>query len=196
MNSRYGRFNINDFILYIIIYGLMLLGGLIALVSTDLKWASILLMTVSIGCVIKMLLPYREKFSIHSDKIIVRVGRREQTISLPKRLTIVISLTDIRETMGNQSYVLNGKYSLTLLENLSAEEFIQRYRATKATKYTTSVLEEKFKHHYIYSFVYDCSVMKQLLAGCECIFIVPKSIADIISDDIDDTIHLTVDTQY
>ncbi len=196
MNSRYGRFNINDFVLYIIIYGLMLLGGLIALVLTDLKWASILLMTVSIGCVIKMLLPYREKFSIHSDKIIVRVGRREQTISLPKRLTIVISLTDIRETMGNQSYVLNGKYSLTLLENLSAEEFIQRYRATKATKYTTGVLEEKFKHHYIYSFVYDCSVMKQLLAGCECTFIAPKSIADIISDDIDETIHLTVDTQY
>ena len=196
MNSRYGRFNINDYVLYIIMSGLMFVGGLISLVLTELKWSSIFVMIVSILWVIAMLLPYREKFSIHSDKIIVQVGRREQTISLPKRLTIVISLTDIRETMGNQSYVLNGKYSLTLLENLSAEEFIQRYRATKATKYTTGVLEEKFKHYYIYSFVYDCSVMKQLLAGCECTFIAPKSIADIISDDIDETIHLTVDTQY
>ena len=196
MNSRYGRFNINDYVLYIIMSGLMFVGGLISLVLTEVKWIGVFVMIASIFWVIEMLLPYREKFSIHTDKIKVRVGKRERYIPLPKRLIIVISLTDIREKMGNQSYVLNGRYSLTLLENLSAEEFLQRYRATKASKYTTSVLEEKFNHHFLYSFVYDCSVMKQLLAGCEYTLIAPKSIADILSDDIDDTIHLTVDTQY
>ena len=174
----------------------MFLGGLFSLVLTEAKWIGIFVMIVSIFWVIEILLPYCETFSIHTDEITVRVGNRERYIQLPKKLIIVISLMDIREKMGNQSYVLNGKYSLTLLENLSAEDFFRRYRATKASKYTASVLEEAFTHHFLYSFAYDCSAMKQILAGREYTIIMPKSIADILVDDIDDTTHLMVDAQY
>ena len=196
MNRRYGQFNINNYILYIILSSLMFLGGLFSLVLTEAKWIGIFVMIVSIFWVIEILLPYCETFSIHTDEITVRVGNRERYIQLPKKLIIVISLMDIREKMGNQSYVLNGKYSLTLLENLSAEDFVQRYRATKASKYTASVLEEKFTNYFLYSFVYDPFVMKQILDGCQCTIILPKSIADVLGDDIDDTLHLIVDMQY
>ena len=106
MNSRYGAFNINDYVLYIIMSSLMFFCGLFSLVLTEVKWIGVFVMIASIFWVIEMLLPYREKFSIHTDKIKVRVGKKERYIPLPKKLIIVISATDIREKMGNQSYVL------------------------------------------------------------------------------------------
>lgn len=196
MKSRYGAFNIKDYILYLAMGCLLFFCGLFTIVLIELKWECVFVMIIAVFMVARLLLPYREKYSIHTDGIKVRVGKRERYIPLPKRLIIVISLTDLPGKMGIQSYALDEKYSLTLLENLSAEEFLQRYRATRASIYITSLLEEKFAHHFLYSFVYDSSAMKQILAGRECTIIAPKSMAHILGDDIDDTIHLIVDTQY
>lgn len=131
-----------------------------------------------------ILYPYLEKFSIDDDCITAISGKRMQEIQLPEAPLLIISYTDVcppltvRTVDGNQTHILNGKISVTILQGLSLPGVLEQLKVCHIRPHTVSTIRNIFDDtHYVYSFVCDQALYDQLVENRPCTVIVPEALA-------------------
>lgn len=131
-----------------------------------------------------ILYPYLETFSIDDGCITVICGKSMQEIQFPERPVLIISYTDVcpplavRTVDGNQTHILNGKISVTILQGLSLPCVLEQLKGSHIRPQTVSTIRNIFDDtHYVYSFVCDQALYDQLVENKPCTVIVPKALA-------------------
>ena len=141
-----------------------------------------------------ILSPWRERFIINSDNIISYVGKKEHIIELPSELTLVISYVDIcppfavRTAIGNRTHILKDRYAVSILHEIPLKIALENLHSNYLKIYTTSTVQRVFRsHQYIYSFACNQSLLSKLIESRQCQFIVPESLYNRVSADLDPT---------
>lgn len=181
--KRLGKFNFTD---YIGSWGAVAIYLLCSIASFVLD-LSILYVIVPLVCatirLTTLLLPHYEQFSIHDDSIEVYWGRRRKKIHLPSELTIIVAYADvcpplaIHTAFGNQTHILKGKYSVSILQEVPIKDVLEVLHQSRIQKYTASSIRTLFGgYRYIYDFVGNQFLLDTLLSQKKCLLIIPESL--------------------
>ena len=199
---RYGKFRLRDYtsawLAIVFLFILVVVGFLTDTQFYLLIWPLLLLMIMAWS----IYKPNNERFMISGDTITIIQGRKEQKISIPSEPTLVVSYADVcpplakRISYGNQTYMLKGRYAISILQKIPLETALMRLHQNYARKYTTSTVEECFDEHlYVYSFVGNQEILDKLLANRNCRIIIPETLLNQISIDLHQ-INVHIDTGY
>lgn len=191
MYRRYGEFRFRDYIsVWFAISLLLVLMVVCVLTKIQVYWLIwplffILIMGWSIYK------PNSECFLIFSDTITVVQGRQKRNITIPSEATIILSYADVcpplakRIGYGNQTYMLKGRYSISILQKIPLETVFNRLHQNHAYKYTNSTVEACFDEYlYVYSFVGNQEILDKLVANRNYQIIVPETLVHQISIDL------------
>lgn len=191
MYRRYGEFRFRDYIsawfAISLLLVLMVVGVLTEIQVYWLIWPLffILIMGWSIYK------PNSECFLIFSDTITVVQGRQKRNITIPSEATIILSYADVcpplakRIGYGNQTYMLKGRYSISILQKIPLETVFNRLHQNHTYKYTNSTVEACFDEYlYVYSFVGNQEILDKLVANRNYQIIVPETLVHQISIDL------------
>jgi DNA-binding cell septation regulator SpoVG len=188
MNKRYGKFNYSDYIESWIAVLCLIVFTIIWFFNNFYLYALITL-GYSIALLIAVIAPNQERFIMCKHQIRVIRWKKEHFISLPSELTVVISYVDIcpplakKTAVGNTTHVLKDKYAVTLLQKLPPEEVLIRLHSTYVKHYTTSMMTDLFNSMFIYSFVCDDLLLRNILTDHCCTVIVPDSLMEQVHID-------------
>ena len=184
-HRRYGEFRFNDYCASWIGIAALLI---FAVVSLALKLHFLLAVFPSLYAIIwiwTVLAPNIEKFSISSEKIIVKKGRKKEEIPIPSKLCLVVSNVDIcpplaiRTPTGNETHILKDKYAVSVLKAMPLEDALMGLHRNNMHKYTTSTIQRNFDDcRYIYCFVCDRVLLDKLIDNRECQLIIPESLLE------------------
>ena len=146
--------------------------------------------------------PNSERFMISGDTITIMQGKKEKKVSIPSELTLVISYADVcpplakRISYGNQTYILKGRYAISILKKIPLEDALVRLHRNYTRKYTTSTVEACFDEClYVYSFVGNHEILDRLLSNRNCQIIIPETLLNQISIDFH-KVNVHIDTGY
>ena len=180
MYTRYGKMQTKDYIFSWIIMVLMFLMGVGSFfVEVDI-WYPMLLIVIPIFWFVGVRRAYQEKFTLEEDRILIQYGNREKEVPLPKDLVIVLSELDLHERMGSYSFGGECQYFATIAKEVTGGEVWQTLHAKKIKKkYTASYVDSKLAYDYVYSFVCDKALLRQLLKDRNCYVILPASLKPI-----------------
>lgn len=101
-------------------------------------------------------------------------------------MTVVFSYADIctnfaqRGALVSRTYMLKGKWFVSLLTEVHVEKVINRLHGKGAWRYTNCWVEELLKKHFIYSFVCNQSMLEEVLCGKNYTLILPETLSKII----------------
>lgn len=201
-NQRYGKFRFSDYIASWNVVAVFLLFS-IAGIALDSPLFFIILPAVYAAIRLwAIIAPQYERFILHNDFITVFVGRREQIISLPSRLTLVVSYADIcpplaiRTAVGKQTHILKDKYAVSILHEMPLNVVLEGLHRNNIRRYTSSRIQVVFDdYRYIYSFVCNQTLLDELIANRNCLLVVPESLFGIISIN-KSTVNVYVDKGY
>lgn len=135
---------------------------------------------------INILIPYREKFLLNQDAVIVYKKRKIKSINLPSKITVIISYADVcndldkRDMSYNSTKLLKGEWAVSLLEDVSVEEVTKRLHRKGAWRYTNCWVEELLKQHFIYNFVCNQSMLEEVLTNRNFTLIIPETLLPVI----------------
>lgn len=199
---RYGKFRFSDYIsAWLVIVFLLVLVVVGFLTDTQfylLIWPLLLLMIMAQS----IYKPNNERFMISGDTITIIQGRKEQKISIPSEPTLVVSYADVcpplakRISYGNQTYMLKGRYAISILQKIPLETALVRLHQSYTRKYATSTVEACFDEClYVYSFVGNQEILDKLLANRNCQIIISETLLNQISIDLHQ-INVHIDTGY
>ena len=146
--------------------------------------------------------PNSESFLISGDTITIMQGRKKQKVSIPSEPTLIVSYADVcpplakRISYGNQTYMLKGRYAISILQKIPLETALARLHQNHTRKYTASTVEECFEDYlYVYSFVGNEDVLGELVSGRKCQMIVPETLVDKMSVDFNQ-MYVHIDVGY
>lgn len=188
MNKRYGKFRFFDYIESWIAVLFLIVFTVIRFFNSNFLFALISL-GYSIALLLAIIVPNQERYIMCNHQIRVFRGKKEHFISLPSALTVVISYVDIcpplakKTAVGNTTHVLKDKYAVTLLQKLPPEEVLLRLHSTYVKHYTTSMMIDLFNSRFIYSFVCDDLLLRNILTNHCCTVIVPDSLMEQVHID-------------
>lgn len=185
---RYGRFSFGDYIStwFAILFMLILVvSGFLTHVQVYLLIWPFVFSLMMVWSIYK---PNSERFTISHDIITVICGRRKKQIEIPNEATLILAYADIcpplakHVSIGNQTYLLKGKYAIVILQKLPLETVLEGLHPPFARKYTSSAIEEWLgENSFVYSFVCDQVLLEQLLTHRECQVIIPESLLGYVS---------------
>lgn len=128
---------------------------------------------------------HREQFVLRSDLILVFMGRKTHTISLPAKITCVISYADVCTPLDTPAslrgalHTQRNRYAVSILQRMPPASVLEALHRTHAKRYTTIMVKNAFEPHlFIYSFVCNQSMIDILVAGRDCLFILPESLKE------------------
>lgn len=107
-----------------------------------------------------------------------------EKVILPSKLTIVISYadvcTDLAKRVGllNQTYMLNGRWAISLLNEMPVGEVLEHLHGKYAWRYTNCWVEKLLKPKFIYSFVCDQDMLEKVLFNENYTLILPETLLD------------------
>lgn len=179
---RYGIFSIRDFTsAWFAIAAFLTMSVLGILWDVPVYWCGVLLLA-AVFMAGTILLPYLERFSLYEDQILVKRVGKTQTIPLPDKLTVLVTYAALGTAYANQSYILRGKYAITLLTETSIGVIVDRLHQGRCIRYTTSSVRNAFPEHQIlYSFVGNKWLLEQMMIHSEYNLIVPESLQERVS---------------
>lgn len=194
---RYGKFNFFDYISawFAIVFMLVLvaIGYLIDapyyLLIIPLLFSMIMLWSI--------LSPNRERFLISGEVILKIHGKYKRAIQIPNNPILVLSHADISSSFakqishGNQSYLLKGRYTVSILQNMPLETVLDALHQNNAKKYTTTTVELTFREgQFVYSFVCNQELLEQLVANLACRIIIPETLLQYVDIDLHQNVFL------
>ena len=193
-HKRYGKFRFSDYISGWIAI-LIMLELTIAGILTDIKiYLLVCHILVLISMAWSIYKPNSESFSISDDEIIITRGKKEEKISIPLNPTLIVSYADVcpplakRISYGLPTYMLKGRYAISILQNTPLETVLKLLHKNYTRKYTASIVEECFDEHlYVYSFVGNKEILDKLLDNRNYQMIIPETLLNQISIDIHQT---------
>lgn len=198
---RYGKFHFRDYtsawFVVVFLFVLVVVGFLTDTQIYLLIWPLLLLMIMAWS----IYKPNSEHFLISGDTITIMQGRKEQKVSIPSEPTLVVSYADVcpplakRMGYGNQTYMLKGRYAISILQKMPLETALVRLHQNYTRKYTTSTVEACFDEYLVYSFVGNQEMLDKLLSNRNCQIIIPETLLNEISIDLHQ-INVHLDTGY
>ena len=199
---RYGKFRLRDYtsawLVIVFLFVLVVVGFLTDTQFYLLIWPLLLLMIMAWS----IYMPNSERFLISGDTITIMHGRKKQKVSIPSEPTLVVSYADVCPPMakrmgyGNQTYMLKGRYAISILQKIPFETALAQLHLNYTRKYTNSTVEERFDESlYVYSFVGNQEMLDKLLANRNCQIIIPETLLNQISIDLH-RINVYIDIGY
>ena len=199
---RYGKFRFSDYtsawLVIVFLFVLVVVGFLTDTQFYLLIWPLLLLMIMAWS----IYKPNSERFLISGDTITIMQGRKKQEVSIPSEPTLVVSYADVcpplakRVSYGNQTYMLKGRYAISILQKIPLEIAIVRLHENYTRKYTNSTVEACFDEHlYVYSFVGNQEIVDKLIANNKCQIIIPESLLSQLPINLNQ-INAHIDTGY
>lgn len=199
---RYGKFSFSDYIgAWFAIFFLLALvvGGLIMHIPLYLLIWPLIFSTMMAWSIYK---PNHERFYISGDIIAIKRGSKTQEITIPNEPTLIVSYADLcpplamRTSYGNETYMLKGKYAISILQKMPLETVLERLHPKYARKYTSSTIEAYFDEYlFIYSFVCNQALLDQLLTNRHCQLIIPESLLERVTINHSE-VNVHIDTGY
>ena len=188
-NRRLGNFRFSDY------WGswvacLLYFGMAIACTAVDLHIFFVVLPLIYCSIRIWTIIsPHFERFALNDKEIVVSKFKKERTIPLPDKLTVILSYADVCPPLSvhldnnNQTHILKDKISVSILQEMTIEFALHSLHKTAYTKkYTMSDVEHCFDpYRFVYSFVFNADLFAHLLDGRECLVIVPESLVEKLS---------------
>ena len=199
---RYGKFRFRDYtsawLVIVFLFVLVVVGFLTDTQFYLLIWPLLLLMIMAWS----IYKPNSERFLISGDTITIMQGRKKQKVSIPSEPTLVVSYADVcpplakRMSYGNQTYMLKGRYAISILQKIPLETALVRLHQNYTRKYTTSTVEACFDEYlYVYSFLGNQEILDKLLADRNCQIIIPETLLNQVSIELHQ-INVHIDTGY
>ena len=200
--KRYGKFNFFDYIsTWFAIVFMLALAAIGYLVNVS-YYLLIIPLLYSMIMLWSIYLSNSERFFISDDTITIIQGRKKQKVSIPSEPILVVSYADVcpplamRMSYGNQTYMLKGRYAISILQKMPLETALVRLHQNYTRKYTTSTVKACFDEYlYVYSFVGDQEIVDKLLANRKCQIIIPETLRNQIAIDLHQT-NAHIDTGY
>lgn len=190
---RFGSFRFSDY------WGswiacLLYFGMVIAFIAVDLYVFFVVLPLIF--CLIRIwtiISPHFEWFALNDKEIVVSKFKKEKTIPLSDKLTVILSYADVCPPLSihldhnNQTHILKDKISVSILQEMPIEFALNSLHKTAySRKYTMSSVEHCFDaYRFVYSFVFDTASFARLLDGRECLVIIPESLVGKLFLDFD-----------
>ena len=181
------------FLIAIVVFGALMNMRFYLLVAT------VLLIVALLWSVCK---PNSECFVISSDKVTIINGKKQRSVCIPYNPIIVISYADVCSPFqkhicsGNQSYMLRGRYAITILNDIPLNSLLDLMHQSYVRKYTNSLLQSRLDEHiYIYSFVGNQELLDVFLAKEGARIIIPETLLNQISTGSKKT-NVIVDVGY
>lgn len=201
--KRYGKFRLYDYIsTWIIVIFLLVLVAAVFLTNAQfyLLICPLLLILSMVWSVYK---PNSECFLISGDTITIIKGRKKQIVTIPTEPILIVSYADVCPPIanhigyyGNQTYMLKGRYAISILQKIPLETVFERLHQNHTRKYTNTTIETCFdKHLYVYSFVGNQEILNKLMRQYNCQIIIPETLQNQISIDLRQ-INVHVDVGY
>lgn len=199
---RYGRFRFSDYFSAWIGIVFLLVIGIVGVCLDINIFLCLYAIALAVFMLLSILIPNKECFTISDDIIKIKQGRKKREVTIPIEATLVISYADVcpplakRVSFGNQTYMLKGKYAVSILYKMSLEKALECLHQNYAQKYTTSTIEASFDEwSYIYSFVCNQALLDQLLIKGNYQLIIPESLLERVSIN-QNTASVYVDAGY
>lgn len=199
---RYGKFRFCDYKsawFAIAFYLVLMIIGLLLKTQICLLFVPLIIILIMVWSIYK---PNSERFLISEDTITVMRYRTQQTIAIPYETTLIVSYADVcppiakRISFGNQTYMLKGRYAISILQKIPLESALERLHQNYAYKYTNSMVEEYFDGElYVYSFVGNQEILDKLLTNKKCQMIIPETLLSQISIN-SPKVNIYVDNGY
>lgn len=198
MRVRYGKMQNRDYMLAWIEMALLLLMGVASLITRGVDWYGVFLIAIPIFWCMGIFRSYREQFQLEADEIVIRRAEQEKRIALPRELVIVLSDMDLHEKMGSYSFGGEKQYCATLAADVTGGEVWQTLHAKKLKKYAASIIDSKLAFEYVYSFVCDKALLRQLVTDRNCYVILPASLKPVFYDLLAarENVEVRVDPYY
>ncbi len=186
MLKKYGKFHVIDYTsawFATFIFIMVVSFG----ICTDLHMILFVIPTVlSVYFPLSIIIPHQEKFAIHNDVITIKKITKTQRFIIPDNCIIVVAYADFcplfveKFQIGNQTYMLKGRYSITILQNNSLDFVLSKLHNKYANKYTTTSVENHFdtESDLIYSFVCTNEQLEFFIKARKCRVIIPESLKD------------------
>lgn len=184
---RYGKFHFRDYYSgWFAIVFLFLIAVMSFLAETYnflAIWPTILIVIMTWG----IIEPNEECFSMSADIINVKKRKKRHQITMPRELTLVVSYADVcpswakRIGVGNSTYMLKGKYAVSILKKIPKENVLETLHGKYAYRYTNCWIEELLKPNFIYSFVCEQDMIEKIVSGRKCTLILPETLVDKIN---------------
>lgn len=184
MHRRYGKFSLKNYIpimLTVIVLDISCVflfsdGNPIVLAACLLAFSAI--------SVCSVYSPYRERFEILENSIIVAKGRKRQTISLPSKITVIISPADINNIFAKRDPVslefhcgtIQERTAVSILADTPLATVMEKLHSSHIRQYTNCIVEDLFGWCFLYSFVCNEALLDALLAERDCLAIVPMTL--------------------
>lgn len=179
MYTRYGKMQKKDYMVAWVEMVLLLIMGIAGLIYKAPSWYTMLLIVLPIFWCIGMFRSYREKFTLEAEEIVIGDGKREKRIPFPRELVIVLSEMDMHEKMGSFSLGGEKQYYATLAAGVTGGEVWETLHRKKLKKYAASIIDGKLGLDYVYSFVCDRALLRQIVKDRKCYVIMPASLKPI-----------------
>lgn len=202
MYRRYGKFCFRDYIsawLAIAFLFVLVIVGLLTETQVYLLIWPLLLILIMAWSIYK---PNSECYLISGDTIITMHGRKQQEVSIPSEATLIVSYADVCTSFakhisyGNQTYILKGRYAISILQKMPLETVFKRLHKNYTYKYTNSTVEACFDEYlHVYSLVGNEEIWNKLVDNRNYQIIIPESLLNQISIDLHQ-INVHVDTGY
>lgn len=180
--GRYGKFRLKNHVSDCCV-NLLLVGiGIVGITIGNAVISGAFFIGVSVIDVICTLIPYREKFSVNQKGLMIYKGRTIKEKIFPVKMTVVLSYADMctdlakRVTLVNQTWMLKGEWAISLLEDVAVNKVIERLHGKWAWRYTNCWIEEKFKEHFVYSFVCNQRMLEEVLNDKNFTLIIPETL--------------------
>jgi hypothetical protein len=183
---RYGKFRLKNHLSNCFVVMFFLLSGIIGITMGKAVISGAVFIGVSIVNVICTLIPYREKFSVNPMSIMFCKGKVIKEIFFPIKMTVIISYADMttdlakRVTLVNNTYILKGDWSVSLLEDVAVDQVIEKLHGNGAWRYTNCWVEYLLKQNFIYNFVCNQSMLEEVLCDKNYTLIIPETLLHMI----------------
>lgn len=199
---RYGKFRFRDYtsawFIIAFLFVLVVFGFLTNTPFYLLIWPLLLLMVMAWS----IYKATSECFFISGNTITIIQGRKKQKVTIPSEPTLIVSYADVcpplakRISCGNQTYMLKGRYAISILQQIPLETAFERLHQNYARKYTNSTVEEDFEEYfYVYGFVGTQDILNKLISDRNCQIIIPETLTHQISIDLYQT-NVHIDAGY
>lgn len=147
---------------------------------------------------ISILIPNQECFFIENNNIFIKKLKKVKVLPIPDNCIIIIAYADFlplgadRFATANKTYMLSGRYSISILPNNSFEYVLDKLHMKYLKKYTTNTVEGIFNNYFdsVYSFVCNDEQLNEFIMGRECKIIIPETLMHKIH--INNTDNVTV----
>lgn len=198
MYIRYGKMQTGDYLVAWIEMVILLLLGVTSLIFQPGSWFGALLIVIPIFWCLGVFRAFRERFTLETDQIVIGSGENEKRIALPRELVIVLSEMDMHEKMGSFSIGAEKQYYATLAADVTGGEVWQTLHRKKMKKYAASVIDGKLGLDYVYSFVCDRALLRQVIKDRNCYVILPASLKPIFFEMLSarENVEVRVDPYY